>query len=94
MLSLIASVLLLLGAVFVLVAAVGLYRLPGLYLKMHASTKAGTLGSGLVLIGGALKMGDLHAVTESLLLILFIASTNPISAHLIAKVANQKNETP
>lgn len=89
MLDLIGNILILMGAIFSFVAALGLCRLPGLYLKMHAATKAGTLGSGLVLLGVAIQIGNLHALTEVVLLILFIAITNPISAHLIAKVADK-----
>ena len=73
------------GAIFALIAAIGLLRLPGLYLKMHAATKAGTLGSGMILLGVALQMKTAHNITQIILLILFIAITNPISAHLIAK---------
>lgn len=87
MLEMLGNILILIGAGFALIAAIGLYRLPGLYLKMHAATKAGTLGCGLVLLGVAVQIGNLHSLTEILLLILFIAITNPVSAHLIAKIA-------
>lgn len=85
MFELIGNLLMLIGSLFALIAAIGLYRLPGLYLKMHAATKAGTLGSGLVLLGVAIDFGNLHSITEVVLLVLFIAITNPISAHLIAR---------
>lgn len=87
MIEFIANILTLIGSIFVLIASIGLYRLPGLYLKMHAATKAGTLGSGLVLLGVAMQIGNIYTMTEVALLILFISITNPISAHLIAKVA-------
>jgi len=92
MLELIGNILILLGAISGLIATIGLCRLPGLYLKMHAATKAGTLGCGLVLLGVAIQIGNLHYLTEALLLILFIAITNPISAHLIAKVAEKQKQ--
>lgn len=87
MIELTGNALLFFGSFFVLIAALGLCRFPGLYLKMHASTKAGTLGSGLVLLGVAVQIGNIHAITEVLLIVLFISITNPLSAHLIAKVA-------
>jgi len=87
MFELIGNILMLCGALFTLIAALGLYRLPGLYLKMHAATKAGTLGAGLLLLGVTLHIGRWHTLTEVILLILFIGITNPISAHLIAKTA-------
>ena len=85
MIELISNIVMLIGAIFALIAAIGLWRLPGLYLKMHAATKAGTLGSGLILLGVCLQMKTAHNITQIILLILFIAITNPISAHLIAK---------
>jgi multicomponent Na+:H+ antiporter subunit G len=85
MLPLISHLFILCGALFVFIAAVGVFRLPDLYLKMHAAAKAGTLGSGLILLGVGLNIKDLHGITEIVLLILFIAITNPIAAHLLAK---------
>lgn len=93
MLEIIGNLFILTGASFSLIAAIGLFRLSDLYLKMHAATKAGTLGAGLVLIGVALQVADVHITTEALLLILFIAITNPISAHLIARVQHKKTNS-
>lgn len=89
MINLLGNLLLFIGAVFSMIASIGLYRLPGIYLKMHAATKAGTLGAGLILLGVAVRLHNLHTLTEVILLILFISITNPISAHLIAKVHNE-----
>ncbi len=50
-----AGVLLLIGSVFSLLAAVGILRLPDLYTRMHAASKAGTMGSGLMLIAIAVN---------------------------------------
>lgn len=74
-----------LGSLFALIAAIGVYRLPGLLMKLHAATKAATLGVGCVLIGVILIAKDYSHMTEMFLLILFIAITSPISAHLLAK---------
>ena len=54
----IAGVLLLVGAMFSLLAAIGMLRLPDLYARMHAASKAGTMGSGLVLIAIAVVAFD------------------------------------
>ncbi len=96
MLALIGGLSIFLGALFIVIAAIGLYRFQDLYLKMHAATKAGTLGSGLVLLGVALYARDMHIITEVILLILFIGITNPISGHIIAKTylyLNKKQDT-
>lgn len=86
MLILIGNLFIFLGSIFMLIAAIGVWRLSGLYLKMHAATKAGTLGCGLILFGSGIQLKNLHSLTEIILLILFIAITNPISAHLIGKL--------
>lgn len=87
MIELIANIIILIGALFAFIAALGIYRLPGIYMKMHAATKAGTLGCSCVLIGVALRFQDIHTLTTVLLLILFIGITNPIAAHLLARTA-------
>jgi multicomponent Na+:H+ antiporter subunit G len=92
MLELFGNIAILIGAIFALIATLGLYRLEGLYLKMHAATKAGTLGCSLILIGVALQLKNIHTLTEVVLLIVFIAITNPIGAHLIAKTAEKQKE--
>ena len=52
-LSLLASVLLLLGAVLGLIGAIGVVRLPDSYTRMHSASKAGALGAALILTGVA-----------------------------------------
>ncbi len=86
MLIYISSFLILAGSIFMCIAALGLWRFNDLYLKMHAATKAGTLGCGLILLGVGLRIKNLHSITEIFLLIAFIAITNPISAHMIGKL--------
>lgn len=68
-----------------LVAAIGLLRLPDLYTRMHAVTKAGTLGIGLVLIAAALAFGDLSVATRAFVALLFVLLTAPVSAHMIGR---------
>jgi multicomponent Na+:H+ antiporter subunit G len=73
------------GTVFMLVAAIGLLRLPDLYTRMHAVTKAGTLGVGLVLISAAVAFGDVSVTMRSLVVLLFVLLTAPVSAHMIGR---------
>ena len=54
----VALLLLLLGAVFMLLAAIGMVRMPDVLTRMHSSTKSGTLGVGLIMLGVALVFGD------------------------------------
>lgn len=80
-----AGVLMLGGTLFMFVAAVGLLRLPDLYTRMHAVTKAGTLGIGLVLLSAAVSFTDLSVAARALVALLFVLFTAPVSAHMIGR---------
>ena len=54
--AMIAAALLIIGTLFCLVAAVGMIRLPDTLIRMHAATKAGTLGAGLILAAVAIQL--------------------------------------
>jgi multicomponent Na+:H+ antiporter subunit G len=86
------AVLLLLGAVLTFVAALGLFRLPDLYTRMHAASKAGTAGSGLLLLAVALQSADVATWVKCLLAIAFFFLTAPVSAHLLAKAATRAGQ--
>jgi len=90
MLELIADIYILLGSLFILIAALGVWRLQDIYLQLHAATKAGTLGASLILLGVGLQIRNIHTISEIILLILFVVITNPISAHLIGKIQYQR----
>lgn len=79
------ALLILLGAIISLVASIGLLRLPDLFTRMHAVSKAGTAGSGLVLVAVAVQSADMATTIKCLAAIVFIFLTTPISAHLLAK---------
>ena len=83
------SGLILAGSLFSLVAAIGLNRLPDVFTRMHAASKAGTVGSGLLLVAAGLHAGDLAILFRALAGFLFFILTAPISAHLLARAAHQ-----
>ncbi|NBB74307.1 MAG: Na+/H+ antiporter subunit G [Bacteroidetes bacterium] len=89
----IAALLLLGGAAFMMVATIGALRLPDFYTRMHAITKAGTLGIGLILVGIAVFFGDLSATTRAVAVIAFVLFTAPVSAHMIGR-AGYLDEVP
>ena len=68
-----------------LVAAIGIVRLPDLLTRMHASTTAGTLGALLVLVGLGLHQGDAPVITKAVATALFLLLTAPIAAHMIGR---------
>ncbi|MEM9243426.1 MAG: monovalent cation/H(+) antiporter subunit G [Pseudomonadota bacterium] len=85
--NIICSIFMLLGAAFTLIAAIGVIRFPDLLLRMHAATKAGTMGVGLILIGVMLHFMSVEATIKSLVTIIFIFMTVPIGAHMIARAS-------
>ncbi|WP_153769822.1 monovalent cation/H(+) antiporter subunit G [Labrenzia sp. CE80] len=85
--DIIVGLMLVAGALFALVASVGLLRLNDLYMRMHAASKAGTLGSGMMLLALAVYAGDLGVVTRAVAGVVFFLLTAPVSAHLLAKAA-------
>ncbi len=82
--ALLTSVLILAGSAFALVAAIGLNRLPDIYSRMHAASKAGTVGSGLLLLAVGLHSGDIAVLARALAGFFFFVLTAPVSAHLLA----------
>ena len=87
MIDLVIAVFLVLGGAFAAIAGLGLLRLPDVLIRMHASTKAGTLGVGLIVIGTAIHFGGLIVATKAALIILFLLLTAPVAAHLIGRAA-------
>ncbi len=82
------AILILSGALFTLVAAVGVLRLPDVLIRMHASTKAGTLGCGLFLLALAVYSGgDTGVVARAIAAFVFILLTAPVGAHMIGRAA-------
>ncbi|WP_117190543.1 monovalent cation/H(+) antiporter subunit G [Rhizobium terrae] len=87
--AVLTACLILAGAGFALVAAIGLNRLPDIYTRMHAASKAGTVGSGLLLLAVGLHAGDLSIFARAIAGFFFFVLTAPISAHLLAMAAHK-----
>ena len=82
------------GILFMTLAPLGLLRLPDFYNRMHAATKAITLGIVGLLIAGAIKastnpdVAPIEVITKILLVIMFQFVANPVGAHLLSKAAH------
>lgn len=76
-----------LGTAFVFLAGLGVLRMPDLYLRISVTTKAATLGIGLILFGAAIHFSETSVTTRILAIILFLLLTAPVSAHLIGKAS-------
>lgn len=87
MTEILGGAVMLMGAFFILVAAVGLIRMPDLLMRMHATTKAGTLGAGLMAVAMMFFFPEISIITRSIALILFVILTAPVAAHMIGRAA-------
>lgn len=84
--KIIGAVLTLIGSLFILFASIGLLRMPDIYNRIQAGTKATTLGSILTLLG----IGLIHPdwLLKLILLILFVLISNPVSSHVLGRAAH------
>ena len=75
------------GVLFIIVTAIGLYRLPDLYTRAHAASKSATLGVMCILIGVFLHFWLIedHFNARILLGILFIFITGPVGGHIMSR---------
>ena len=89
----IVALLLVLGALFMLLAGVGLVRLPDLYLRMSATSKAATLGASLVLLGAAVHFGTASVAGRAVVIVVFLFLTAPVAAHAIGR-AGYRRKSP
>lgn len=89
--SWVLSALVLLGAALMMLAGLGVHRMPDLFTRMHASTKGATLGLALLLAAAALGFGELGVATKAALTSIFVFLTAPVAAHLLGRAAYAKN---
>ena len=82
------AALLVIAGIFALVGAVGMLRFPDFFMRLHAPTKATTLGVGGVLLASMVLSWARGSVgVHELLITIFLFVTAPISASLLAKAA-------
>ena len=83
--DIIAAGLILGGGVFGMLGGLGLLRMPDVLIRMHAATKIGTLGCGLVIAAAAVVLADWAVTFRVILIVLFLLLTAPIGAHMIGR---------
>ena len=88
--TILISLLMVLGALFCLIAAIGIYRMPDLYMRMHAATKAGAFGASLLALAAALHFGTLRAIVMAILIIGLFYLTAPIAAQVFGLAAYRR----
>lgn len=81
------AVCLLIGSAFIIVGAIGLVRFNDSMTRLHAPTKVGTVGIGMLLLGAMIHSFSLGETSiHETLIMAFLFATAPISAHFVAKV--------
>ncbi|RCW65287.1 monovalent cation/H(+) antiporter subunit G [Saliterribacillus persicus] len=88
--------LLLFGTFFIFSSTIGVLRFPDVYTRLHASTKAATLGIAGIMIGAFLFLFAEHGIVSGKLLlgIMFVLLTAPVSAHMIGRAAHHTGIKP
>lgn len=85
--DIIIAFFLLAGSIFCFIASLGMLRLPDTIIRMHAATKAGALGAGLIFLAQIFYYSELSTTLRSIAAIIFLLLTAPVAAHLIGRAA-------
>jgi multicomponent Na+:H+ antiporter subunit G len=85
--DIISAVLMIVGTIFMLLASIGILRMPDLFLRMSATTKAATLGVSTMLLAMAVYFDNLGVASRAVATIIFVLLTAPVAAHMIGRAA-------
>ncbi len=88
--NLLVAILMVAGGFFALVAALGVWRLPDFFTRMHAATKAGAFGASLMLLAAAVHFGTVRAIITSVLIIVFFYVTAPVASQTMGGAAYRR----
>jgi len=88
-LTYIGYLLLIAGSAFTLLATIGVLRFPDLYTRMHAASKAGAVGGGMILLAVAFVSLDGSVALRAVVGAAFLLLTTPVSAHLLARASHR-----
>ena len=91
--AVVSSVLLLTGGLLCVLSAVGLLRLPETVSRLHALSKAQTLGLLSVLVGTSLQLPGRYALA-ALLIAAFQLLTAPVTGHIVGRIAHRTGVLP
>jgi len=88
MITYIVLALLIIGSLLILIASIGLLKMPDIYLRMSASTIAGTLGVATVLIAVIFYFRETTVILHVTGIIIFLVLTVPIGAHILGRASH------
>ncbi len=89
--TVLADAAILLGLAVITVGVYGALRMPDIYTRLHAASKAAFLGVSAMLVAVAIT-GPFASVTRALLIIGLLALTTPVAAHAIAQAAYRRGD--
>ncbi|MEJ8776392.1 monovalent cation/H(+) antiporter subunit G [Pseudogracilibacillus sp. ICA-222130] len=94
--NIIIIILMLSGTFFIFSSALGINRFPDVFTRLHAATKAPTLGIMSILLATFLFLYGSHQIVSGklLLAILFIFLSSPVSGHMLSRAAHKANVKP
>lgn len=87
MIDLLIAIMSTIGATAILVAAIGINRMPDFFLRLSVTVKAATLGAGLLLFSAAIYFPQVSVTTKAFAIMFFLILTAPVSAHMIGRAA-------
>lgn len=85
--EIVSVILLVTGCIFILISAIGIHRMPDVYMRLSSTTKASTLGISLISLSLMLHFLSVDLVFRLILLNFLVFLTGPIAAHLIGRAA-------
>tara|TARA_A100001391_G_scaffold203288_2_gene195205 strand:+ start:1788 stop:2156 length:369 start_codon:yes stop_codon:yes gene_type:complete len=86
-LDILSWIFLLIGGFLGITGAVGLFRFPDFFTRLHAASITDTLCAGMIVLGLILQAPDAMMVIKLLLILLILTYTSPTAAHALAKSA-------
>lgn len=87
MTELLIKILCTIGALFILIAALGIHRMPDFYTRLSVTVKAGTIGVGCILLAVSIYFFDFSVTTKVFAIIFFLFITSPVAAYMISRTA-------
>ncbi len=94
--EIIGGILLLIGSIFLFLGGLGIFRMPDVYNRLQAGTKATTLGGMSLILGVGFMMVETNWVwmVKAIIIVIFIAFSNPISSHALARAMYKRKRYP
>ncbi|NOX87374.1 MAG: monovalent cation/H(+) antiporter subunit G [Chlorobi bacterium] len=94
--EIIGGALLLIGSIFLFLGGLGIFRMPDVYNRLQAGTKATTLGGMSLILGVGFLMVETNWawLVKAAIIVIFIAFSNPISSHALARAMYKRKRYP